>query len=120
MIAILVALAGAAGAAARFVVDGTVRNRWSTAFPWATMLVNVTGSLALGLLAGAVLNQGTDAELQVVLGTGFCGGYTTFSTASFETFRLLQGQRYTLAALNGVGSLALTVGAAALGLLVTR
>lgn len=112
---LLLALAGGAGAAARFVVDGAVRSRVKTALPWATILINVSGSLALGLIAGLVMRGHAPESLQLVLGTGFLGGYTTFSTASLETIRLLQSGRTVLAVVNGVGSMAVSVAAAGAG-----
>jgi CrcB protein len=116
----LVALAGAAGALARFLVDGAVKVRWATTFPAATLLINVTGSLLLGVLTGLALFHGEPSVVRTVAGTGFCGGYTTFSTASFETVRLAQQGRGGLAALHAVGTLGLTVLAGAAGLLVAR
>jgi len=89
MMVVWVACAGSLGAVARFVVDGAIRHRRNTEFPWATVMINVTGSLILGFLVGVVLFHGAPREIQVIAGVGFCGGYTTFSTASMETIRLL-------------------------------
>ncbi|KAA0097837.1 fluoride efflux transporter CrcB [Mycolicibacterium sp. P1-18] len=116
MIVVLTLLAGAAGAVARFMLDSSVKRRWTSAFPWATVIINVTGSLLLGVLAGLVLFGGQPTVWQTVLGTGFCGGYTTFSTASFETVRLVQQRRPGLALLNALGSLVLSVAGCAAGL----
>jgi len=116
MIAILTFLAGASGALARFLLDAWTRQRWRSPFPLATVVINVTGSLLLGALAGIVLFHGESSTWQTVLGTGFCGGYTTFSTASFETVRLVEQGRRALALLNAVGSLVLSVAACAAGL----
>jgi CrcB protein len=118
MIAMLTFLAGATGAVARFLLDASIKQRWRSPFPLATVVINVTGSLLLGVLAGIVLFHGASSTWQTVVGTGFCGGYTTFSTASFETVRLVQQDRRALAMLNAVGSLALSVGACAVGLAV--
>ena len=112
MIVLLLALAGSAGAVVRFLVDGVVRGRTAGSFPWATLAINVTGSLALGLVWGVVADGST---WRLVLGTGFCGGYTTFSTASFETVRLVQQGRYRAAVLFGAGGLVACVLAAAAG-----
>ncbi len=114
-----VAAAGAAGAVARFVLDGLVKSRWRHLFPLGTVVINVTGSLLLGVLTGLVLFRGAPDEVRVVLGTGFCGGYTTFGTASFETVRLLQRRARGAAALNAVGTTALGAAAAALGLFLS-
>jgi CrcB protein len=112
---ILLALAGGLGAAARFVMDGLIRARLRTALPWATIIINVSGSLLLGFLAGLALRGLASESLQLILGTGFLGGYTTFSTASLETIRLVQSGRVGLALVNGLGSMAVSVGAAAAG-----
>lgn len=111
-----VALAGSAGAVARFVLDGWIRSTRSGSFPWGTFVINVSGSLLLGLVTGLVLFHGQSDTLRVLVGVGFCGGYTTFSTASFETVRLVQQGRSAAAVTNSVGTLAATVAAGALGL----
>ena len=116
MIALLTFLAGAAGAVTRFVLDFAIKQRWRSPFPWATVIINVSGSLLLGVLAGIVLFDGGSPAWQTVLGTGFCGGYTTFSTASFETVRLIQQRKRVLALLNASLSLLLAVAACAAGL----
>lgn len=116
MIIVLTLLAGASGAVTRFLLDSSIKRRWTSPFPWATVTINVTGSLLLGVLAGLVLFAGESAAWQTVIGTGFCGGYTTFSTASFETVRLVQQRRPGLALLNAVVSLVVSVAACAAGL----
>jgi len=113
---LLLGLAGGLGAGTRFVVDGLVRSRLRTALPVGTIAINVTGSFLLGLVAGAVIGHAAPPELQAIAGTGFLGGYTTFSTASFETVRLIQSRRTWLALLNGIGTAAAAIGAAAAGL----
>jgi CrcB protein len=118
--ALWIALAGSVGAVARFLVDRAVRLRWAPDFPWATLFINVSGSLALGVLTGLVLFRGDPSNLRLILGTGFCGGYTTFSTASFETVRLIQRGALITAASHAAGTVALTVGAGALGLWVVQ
>lgn len=115
---LLLGLAGGLGAGTRFVVDGLVRSKFRTALPLGTMAINITGSFLLGLVAGAVIAHAAPAELQAIAGTGFLGGYTTFSTASFETVRLIQARRTGLALLNGIGTAAAAIGAAAAGLAV--
>lgn len=115
MTVVLLALAGGVGAAARFIVDGLVRSWARTALPLGTMIINVSGSLLMGILAGFVMAKHAPESLQLILGTGFLGGYTTFSTASLETVRLVQSGRPGLAIVNGVGTMAVCVGAAAAG-----
>jgi CrcB protein len=109
---------GAVGAALRFVLDGHVRGRSKLRFPLATTLINVTGSLLLGLLTGLSLDHGTLQTWHAAAGTGLLGGYTTFSTASFETIRLIEDERYVAAFLNGAGMLILAVAAAGVGVAV--
>lgn len=113
---VLVALAGGAGAAARLLVDGTVRTRWGGDLPWGTVTVNLTGSLLLGVVTGLAAEQLLPGSLGLVLGAGLLGGYTTFSTASLETVRLLQEGRWVPAVTNGLGVLVVAVCAAGLGL----
>ncbi|KZF01065.1 MULTISPECIES: fluoride efflux transporter CrcB [unclassified Rhodococcus (in: high G+C Gram-positive bacteria)] len=102
MIAMWIAAAGGLGAVFRFVVDAEVKSSLAarTSFPWATVGINVSGSFLLGVLAGWVMFRAGSTDVQAVIGTGFCGGYTTFSTASVETVRLLQQGRRRDAAVN--------------------
>ena len=113
-----VGVAGSAGAVARFLIDGAVRRRVTGPLPVGTILINISGSLILGFLTGLVLYHGAPDRLTLVAGTGFCGGYTTFSTASFETVRLIQvGWRGAAWANLGVSLVgALLAGAAGLAL----
>ncbi len=111
-----VGLAGSVGALVRFVVDGAIRTRASGELPVGTVTINVTGSFLLGLLTGLVMFHGAPSTLTLVAGVGFCGGYTTFSTASFETVRLIQQGSVRAAAVNLGITLLGTLGAAALGL----
>lgn len=113
------ALAGGGGALARFVVDGHIRTKLDRGFPWGTILINASGSLLLGILTGLTLHHHAGSTLKLILGTGFCGGYTTFSTASFETVRLIEQNRPRAAALHMFANLALTLSLAALGLYIT-
>jgi fluoride exporter len=111
-----VAAAGGVGAAARLIVDGLVRSRIRSAFPVGTAFINVTGSLLLGLITGMALAQALPAEWHAVLGSGFLGGYTTFSAASYETLRLLQNRRPGAALAASLGMLVGCSVAAAIGL----
>ncbi|KZF01962.1 MAG: fluoride efflux transporter CrcB [Rhodococcus sp. (in: high G+C Gram-positive bacteria)] len=116
MIVVLLAVAGALGAVSRFVIDSFVKSKLkNTVFPWGTVGINISGSLLLGFLAGLVVLQDGSTDLQTVIGTGFCGGYTTFSTASVETVRLVQSGKHSLALINVVGTLVVSVGACAAG-----
>jgi CrcB protein len=109
-------LAGCIGSCARYLVDGFVLDHTSGELPRGTFVVNVTGSLLLGFLTGLALYHAFPATPKILLGTGFCGAYTTFSTFAYETVRLAEegemgsGFRILLA------SLVVPVLAAALGL----
>lgn len=116
LLVVAVAVAGGVGAATRFVVDGLVKDRLGSAYPWGTTVINVSGSFALGLLTGLALQAVVASEWKAVLGTGLLGGYTTFSTASVETVRLLAAGRRGAAVANGLGMLVACVGVASLGL----
>lgn len=113
--AVLICIAGGIGAALRFVLDGLIRARSRATYPLATTTINLTGSLLLGLLTGLVTNQLLPHQWQLIAGTGLLGGYTTFSTASFETVRLVEDQRHVAAVLSGLGMLIAGTAAAALG-----
>jgi fluoride exporter len=109
---LLVALAGAAGAPARYIVDTLISERLAGVFPLGTLVVNISGSLALGLLAG--LAHVPDE----ILGTGLVGAYTTFSTFSFETLQLLEAGEVRSALTSVVANLAAGTLAAAGGLAI--
>jgi CrcB protein len=110
------ALAGGVGAALRFFLDGVLKAHSRASFPYGTALVNLTGSFALGALAGIAANGWLPPEAATIVGVGLLGGYTTFSTASVETVRLAQEGRYRAAVVNGVGVLVTCTLAALLGL----
>lgn len=110
-----IAAAGGVGAAARFVIDGVVRSRFGGAAPWGTAVINVSGSLLLGFVTALALVGVVDESWRLVLGGGLLGGYTTFSTASIETVRLLHDGRTRVGIVNAVGVLVAAVLAALLG-----
>lgn len=117
LVFIAICLAGGAGASLRFVLDGVIKARVSH-FPVATVVINVTGSFGLGLLTGLGTAAGLPHEWVLILGGGLMGGYTTFSTASVETVRLVQDRRYGAAALYGIGMLVVSIAASGLGLVL--
>lgn len=108
--------AGAAGAVARYLLDALIQDRASGPFPWGTFVINMSGSFLLGLLTGAALYHGFPATPKIILGTGFCGAYTTFSTWTFESVRLVEEGSTTEAFLNAGLSLAIGLCAAGAGL----
>ena len=107
--------AGAVGAPVRYLVDGFMRDRTGAAFPWGTFVVNATGSLLLGLLTGLGLYHAFPETPRLVLGTGFCGAYTTFSTFTFETVRLLEEGAINEAFRYAFATLVVCAGAAGAG-----
>lgn len=111
-----VAVAGGLGAASRLLLDGLIRARTrGSGLPWGTIAINLSGSLLLGVLLGLAAGLWVSPEWMQILGVGFLGGYTTFSTASFETVRLLQERRRGAALFNGIGVLVAAAAAAGLG-----
>ncbi|WP_026550482.1 fluoride efflux transporter CrcB [Arthrobacter sp. Br18] len=118
LVVLLTALAGGAGAAARFLVDGAVRERVGGTFPLGILLINVTGSFFLGVLAGLALRGDLAQGAHVVAGTGFLGGFTTFSTASLDTVRLIRSGNYLAALAYALGTAGAALAAAAVGLAV--
>ncbi|BCK68645.1 hypothetical protein Srufu_025980 [Streptomyces libani subsp. rufus] len=117
----LLVVAGAAvGAPLRYLTDRYVQSRHDTVFPWGTFTVNVAGSLILGLLTGAVTSGAASSHAQLLLGTGLCGGLTTYSTFSYETFRLAADGARGYAAANAVASVAAGLAAAFAGLAAAR
>jgi CrcB protein len=106
-----VGLVGGLGAVARFVVDGAVAARLGREFPYGTLVVNLTGAFALGVLVGAALS----GDGYRIAATGLIGGYTTFSTWAFESHRLAEDGELPLAVLNFAVSLVLGVACVSLG-----
>lgn len=112
----IITVAGGLGSAMRYLVDCWIRERVAQRLPWSTFLINFTGSLVLGLLTGFAGSSA--APWVTVAGVGLLGGYTTLSTASVETVRLMLDHRLTLAAWYAVGGVAACVLAATIGLLI--
>lgn len=101
-----VALGGALGSAARFVVSRLVQEHVSTPFPLPTMAVNIVGCLLIGLVYGfAARQEGLGDGMKLFLTVGFCGGFTTFSTFCNEGLALMRGDHFVLAALYASASL---------------
>jgi CrcB protein len=119
--ALAVAAAGALGALARYGLEGLVSRRAPGAFPWGTFAVNVTGAFVLGFVFTVMTEQLTVAPwIRGAVTIGFLGAYTTFSTLSFETYRLAEDGALGLAAANALGSLAAGLTAVYLGVVAGR
>jgi CrcB protein len=114
-VALAVALAGGVGAGVRFVVDGLIAAHSRRSFPLGTLVINIAGSFLLGVITGLALARGLPADARGVLGTGFLGGFTTFSTASVELARLFRAGRPRVALALGLGMLLASVVAAVVG-----
>ncbi|WP_402371368.1 fluoride efflux transporter FluC [Isoptericola rhizosphaerae] len=112
---LLLAVAGGLGAGTRFVVDGLISSKLTSAFPWSTVIINTSGSLVLGAITGLVASSIPATDLGPVVGAGFLGGYTTFSTASHETVLLIRDKRYGHAFAYSVGTLVACVALAYAG-----
>ena len=115
---LLVFASGAIGAPARYLTDRFVQRRLGGVFPWGTLTVNVTGSFLLGFLLGLQFARGLPDGVTTLLGTGFCGAFTTFSTFGYETVRLLEEGSTWAAGVNAFAGLLLGVPAAVTGLLL--
>jgi fluoride exporter len=115
VIVLLVLVGGMIGAPARYLADRAVQARYDSVFPYGTFAVNVAGCALLGFLLGAERHLGLPSAAVALLGTGFCGGLTTFSTFGYETLRLLEDGAISEAGTNVIASLAIGVLAAWLG-----
>jgi CrcB protein len=116
---LVVLVGGALGALARYQLDGLIQDHTHGAMPVGTLVINVSGSLVLGLLVGLRLHHGMSATVELAAGTGFCGAFTTFSSLMYETTRLAQDGAYRQAARTLSLNVVFGVGAAALGLVAT-
>lgn len=116
MTALWVAVGAAVGAPLRYLVDRAVQSRHRRRFPWGTLTVNVVGSFVLGLVTATSAALGP--AWGAVLGTGFCGALTTYSTFGYETFTLLERGAARSATANLLGSVAAGIAAAGLGWLL--
>lgn len=117
----LVALGGALGVGARFVVGGWLTDRWGVGFPWHTFAINVGGAFFLGLLMSLSLERGAvSPSWRLFLGTGILGGFTTFSTLSYESLALMAEGSMARGFANMFGSGAAGLAAAWLGFVTGR
>jgi CrcB protein len=119
MLVLGLVVAGVVGAPTRYLLDGLVLDRSDSGLPVGTLFVNVTGSLLLGVLTGLALYHAFPSTPKTILGTGFCGAYTTFSTFAYETIRLAEERELAAALRVLLSSLVAPALAAALGLALT-
>ena len=117
----MVALGGALGSLARYLVAGTVQPAWWSGFPFGIFVVNITGGLAMGMITGlAALKLNLTPEMRAFLTTGILGGYTTFSTFSLDSAMLMERGAFVQAGAYVVGSVVLSILALFTGLWIMR
>ncbi len=118
---LLIGGAGALGAMARYGLEGIVSTRWPGLFPLGTFVVNVTGCFVLGFVFTLTTERFmVDPTIRSAVTIGFLGAYTTFSTFSLETLRLIEDGAYLVAAGNALGSLAAGLAAVYVGIVLGR
>ncbi|MGO2095812.1 MAG: fluoride efflux transporter FluC [Candidatus Microbacterium stercoravium] len=110
LLALAVGIAGGVGAALRHLIDNAVPERLRRRYPWGILVVNLTGSFALGMVTGALTG-----DIATIVGAGLLGGYTTFSTASADAARLLLERRLTAGAVGSFAAVVACIAAAAAG-----
>ena len=121
MLWLYVAVGGAVGSVARYLLGPSVQGWAPGTFPVGTLAINVSGSFLIGvILQYAAESSALSAEARMLLAVGFCGGFTTFSAFSWETIRLVQGGEWAKAATYVASSVILSVLATALGIVAAR
>jgi len=109
---LVVAVGGALGSVARYLVGIGAGKLFGTDFPWGTLIINITGSFLMGVLAGLFATRwNLPQAARIFLTVGICGGYTTFSTFSLDSFYLIVRGELVASAAYMVGSVVLSVGA---------
>jgi CrcB protein len=116
----LIGLAGALGALARYLLGRFIAERVLSPVPLGTLLINVSGAFLIGLIAGLVGQKMVSPAVQLILATGFLGGYTTFSTMHWEGTQIIRGGTTLQGLLYLGGTFALGIPAAALGMMLGR
>lgn len=115
------AIGGAVGTVARYLLTLVIQSRAGAGFPVATLLINVTGSVLLGFLMRFGLDTASASpEMRLLLTTGFCGGYTTFSTFSYETARLIEDGQWQRGVAYIAASVIVSLGGTFIGFALAR
>ncbi len=115
-----VGIGGFLGANARYLLGGWMAARWGAGFPYGTFVINVSGSFILGVVMGLLEGHLLSPTVRVAVGIGFVGAYTTFSTFTYETMRLIEDGSVLLALVNVFGSVAIGLAATVVGLAAGR
>ena len=116
-----IGFAGFFGTLARYFLQGWIQSASGAAFPMGTLIVNVSGCFALGMIHGLFMERFLiDPQWRICLSIGFCGGFTTFSTLAFETVQLAGGHQWWLATVNVIASIVLGLVAVWLGTAISR
>ena len=118
MTLLLLSIFGGLGATSRFITDGIISAKLGKKFPWATMIINTVGAGILGYVMASAATHGLGPDTELVIGVGFCGGFTTFSTACFEAVRLAEEKRYVAFWLQVSGNLILSSAAVCIGIFI--
>jgi CrcB protein len=117
----MIAVGGAIGSVARYLLNVAIQSRMAVPFPLGIMVINISGSFLLGFLMRLSLETAAmSPELRLFLTTGFCGGFTTFSTFSYDALTLFETGAYRSAWAYLVGSVALSVGGAFAGVIAAQ
>lgn len=117
---LVISIGAVLGANTRYLLGGWIGGQVSSSFPWGTFVINVTGSLVIGLVLGLAADRVMPWWWRPGVAIGFLGAYTTFSTFSYETLNLLQEGSYVAAAANMVGSVAIALIAVFAGVMIAR
>jgi CrcB protein len=112
---LFVCLGAIIGAPARYLTDRAVQVRHDTVLPWGTVVVNLTGSFVLGVLTGLAASHTSSSDLILLIGTGFCGTFTTYSAFAYESLRLVETGQRRQAFVNITVSITGGLGAAVIG-----
>lgn len=115
MLTLGVGIAAALGAVCRYLLDQIVQHKHEQTLPLGTLAINVSGSLLLGLTTGLAAHHGLPGPVTTIIGVGFIGGYTTWSTYLWESLALAENGALAAAVVNVVGSLAAGLAAAGVG-----